>query len=109
MSEQGRRRRTWTSWVLILLGVAYSGLLHFHRTLTGTILLDGILGVTLGLYICSHPAANLIDFLFYRRATRRPFPSRSSTLLWITLNMLVLLAGWLSIFIGTTQIVSRGD
>ena len=42
-------------------------LLHYLHTLTGIPVLDGSMGVTLGLYICSHPAANAVDMLFFER------------------------------------------
>jgi hypothetical protein len=38
-------------WALILLGIAYSGILHYQRTLTGMDEVDGIIGVLLGLYL----------------------------------------------------------
>jgi len=46
--------------VLVALGIAYGSLLYFQSTLTGTNNLDGIIGVVLGLYICSHPTAKRI-------------------------------------------------
>jgi len=109
MDQHWRGRNTKTLWAVVLLGIAYSGLLYFHGTLTGTNKWDGIIGVVLGLYICSHPAANVVDMLFFRRGGRRQFSSKRSTVLWLGLNMLVLLIGWLAIFIGTTRIVSIGD
>ena len=96
-------------WVLIVLGAVTSVVLQSHRTLTGATLADGILGVTLGLYICSHPAANLIDLLFYREAAGRAFPSRLSAILWVAMNILTLFAGWLSIFVGTTRLIASGE
>jgi hypothetical protein len=103
-------QRSWvTPSILILLGTVYCGLLHFQRTLTGTNMADGIIGVVLGLYICSHPAARLVDLLFYRRSIQRSFSSKGSALLWLALNGLVLLTGWLSIFIGTVRMVGKGE
>jgi len=96
-------------WVLVLLGIAYSSVLYYRGTLTGTNNVDGIIGVLLGLYICSHPAANLVDMLFFRRGARRQFSSRQLTVVWLALNMIVLLIGWIVIFCGTTRFVGRGD
>jgi hypothetical protein len=109
MDQHRRGHNTKTLWALFLLGIAYSSLLYYQRTLTDMNNVDGIIGVLLGLYICSHPAANVVDMLFFRRGGRRQFSSKRSTVLWLGLNMLVLLIGWLAIFIGTTRIVSTGD
>jgi hypothetical protein len=86
---------------MILLAIAYSGMLAYRHTLTGTYKLDGIIGVLLGLYISSHPAANMVDMLFFGRLY--PSSSRGSVVLWWALNILVLLLGWLVIVIGTTR------
>jgi hypothetical protein len=93
-------------WGSVLLAMAYGSLIHYLPTLTGTILLDGIIGVVLGLYICSHPAANAIDLLFLERGVLRQVSSEWAGLGWLALNLLVLLAGWLVIVIGTTRFVS---
>jgi len=107
MDQHGRGRNIKTLWVPVLLGIAYSSLLHYQPTLTGMNEVDGIIGVLLGLYICSNPAANLVDMLFFRRSARRQFSSGRSAVLWLALNMLVLLIGWIVIFVGTTRFVGR--
>lgn len=94
---------------LILLGIVYSGVLHYQHRLTGWGEADGIIGVLLGLYICSHPAANLVDLLFFRKAAQHPFSTRRSVVLWLALNLVVLLIGWSVIFGGTTRFFSEGD
>jgi hypothetical protein len=109
MDQVQRGRKIKMLWALILIGIAYGCLLYYQRKITGTDFADGIIGVLLGLYICSHPAANLVDMLFYSRGGRRQFPSKWSALLWLALNMMVLLTGCLSIFIGTTRIVGRAE
>ena len=40
---------------MILLAAVYGGLVNYLGLTTGTVLLDGSIGVGLGLYICSHP------------------------------------------------------
>ena len=107
--DQHRRGRNIKVWVLVLLGIAYSSVLYYQPTLTGTNNLDGIIGVLLGLYLCSHPAANVVDMLFFGGRDRRQFSSRRSAVLWLALNMLVLLIGWIVIFVGTTRLVGRAD
>jgi hypothetical protein len=66
-----------------------------------------MIGVVLGLYISSHPAAHLVDMLFYRRAIRYSFPSKGSFVLWLSLNVLVLLISGIVIFVGTTRLIGR--
>jgi len=109
MDQHRRGHNIKTLWALVLLGIAYSSLLYYQRTLTGTNNVDGIIGVMLGLYICSHPAANVVDMLFFGRGARRQFSSRRSAGLWLALNMLVLLTGWLVIFVGTTRLIGKAD
>jgi uncharacterized membrane protein YraQ (UPF0718 family) len=109
MDQHRSGRNIKTLWALILLGTAYSSLLYYRRTLTGAYKVDGFIGVLLGLYICSHPAANALDMFFFGRGARRQFSSGWSAALWLALNMLVLLIGWFVIFVGTIQLVGRAD
>jgi len=107
MVEYRRGRKIKTLWVLVLLGTAYSRLLYSLGTLTGRHDVDGVMSVLLGLYICSHPAANIVDMLFFSRGARDLLPSRRSLFLWLALNVLVLVVGWIVIFLGTTRFVGR--
>ena len=107
MGERRRGRNTKKLWALILVAIAYSGWFYFRRTLTGSDILDGSIGVLLGLYISAHPAANMLDMLFFFRHGGHEDSSWQSTLLWIALNVLVVLCGWNVIFVGTTRYVSR--
>jgi len=109
MAQHQSGRNIKTLWALVLLGIAYSSWLYFQHTLTGTNRVDGIIGVGLGLYICSHPVANLLDLFFFSRGTRRQFSSRWSALLWLALNTIVFLLGWFVIFVGTTRLVGRAN
>jgi hypothetical protein len=109
MKQYRREHNIKMLWTLILFGIAYSGILHTQRTLTGLDQVDGAIGVLLGLYICSYPAANLVDILFYRQGARYSFPSRRSAVMWLALNLLVLLIGWVVIFGGTTRFLSKVD
>jgi hypothetical protein len=105
MDQQRRGRSFQTLLVMILLAIAYSGWLYSQRTLTGTSRGDGIISVLLGLYICSHPAANFLDLLFFARGAHQ-VSSLPSTIFWLALNLLVLLIGWIVIFIGATRLVT---
>jgi hypothetical protein len=109
MNQQRLGRKIVTLSLLIVGGIAYSGFLYFQPTLTGLHLLDGIIGVVLGLYISSHPAANLVDMLFYRRGIRFQFSSKRSLVLWLSLNILVLFISGVVIFVGTTRLITRTD
>ncbi len=93
--------------VVAACGIVYTGLLRFN-SLTGIEQVDGVVGVLLGLYVCSYPAAYLVDSLFFRRGGQDPFLARHS-FLWFALNMLVLIIGSVVIFLGTTRLIARGD
>jgi len=107
MGQRHRKRNTRALWGLILLAIAYSSLLRYLHTLTGITMLDGSIGVALGLYICAHPAANAVNMLFLERDTLRRISSEWSVVRWLVLNLLVLLAGWMVIFVGLRRLVDR--
>jgi len=79
---------------MILVGMAYLALLSFNHPLTGTYKADGIVSVLVGLYICSHPVANGLDMLLYRRYMRERKTSGGVEFLWWALNAAVVLVGW---------------
>jgi len=103
MDQRRYRRKTRVLWALTLLALAFIALLSYLHTLTGRSLLDGAIGVLLGLYICSHPAANAVDLLFFERGALREIASGWSGIGWLALNMLVLLLGCAVIISGTTR------
>ena len=90
------------------LGLAYSGLLYWLQTLTGTVKGDGITGVILGLFICAHPAAGFLDMFFFEKEARYRLSLEWSALWWLLLDLLVLLIGWHVIFIGLTRLLGKG-
>jgi hypothetical protein len=102
-----QRRATKKLWAMIVLAAVYATVLHYVPTLTGVQLLDGGITVLFGLYICSQPAANAVDMLFYQRSAVRPHSSTRDGLGWLALNMLALLVGWVVIVIGATQLAAR--
>jgi hypothetical protein len=106
MGQHHRGRSTAGLWGLLALAAAYTGLALFLPRLTGVPLLEGSIGVALGLYICSRPAANAVDMLFERNVLRQ-LTTGWSGLGWLALNLLVLLAGWLVIVLGATRLVGR--
>jgi hypothetical protein len=92
-------------WGLVALALTYSYLFYLLPTLTGNRLLDGSIGVILGLYICSHPAANAVDMLFFERSALRWGRSNWLGLGWLALNLLILLLGCFVIVIGVIRLV----
>ncbi len=88
--------------VLILLVTVYVVLIGALPTLTGSFTADGIIGVLLGLYTCSQPAANVIDLLFFERNMLRHLP-RWLVLGWVALNLLGLAAGYVAIVTGVMR------
>ena len=89
---------------VIVLALLYMGWMYLQHTITGLPRLDGVIGVLLGLFICSRPAANFLDLLFTRNQTS----SQRSLLGWLTLNGVVMFVGWLVITIGATRLIDRG-
>ena len=92
-----------------MLAAVYCGWFYFLGSLTGAHRLDGIIGVILGLYICSHPSANAVNMLFFERGTLREYFSSRSGIGWLALNLVVMLAGCLVIVVGTIQLVIPND
>lgn len=93
-------------WVLVFLAIAVGTLFHYWTRLTGINELDGLIGVWLGLYICSRPAANFLEIIVFHGDIRMWDSLRQSAVSWLALNMLVLLAGFILIMIGTTRFFS---
>jgi hypothetical protein len=102
--QQRRDQQATVLLIMLVLGLVYAALLQQFETLTGQNTLDGVIGVVLGLYICAHPAAHTIDLFFReRRGVHRP-GSLWTGLAWLLLNAVVLLVGWLAIFVGVIRL-----
>lgn len=65
---------------------------------------EGVIGVVLGLFICSRPAANLLDALY--RSNRGP--AATAGWWWPALNGLAFVAGLLVIFAGAMRLTRAG-
>ena len=89
--------------MLILVGISYCTILYFRHRLTAENDLDGIIGVLLGLYICSRPAANFLDVLFLGRGTLYRAFAGWSGFWWLLFNVFTIVIGWLVISVGATQ------
>lgn len=102
--DQYWRGRSATVLVAIMLpAIAYGFLLSELGTLTGALLWDGVIGVALGLYICSHPVSNAIDLLFLDHGIMRHTGADAHGLAWYGLNLIVMCVGCLVIVIGMTR------
>ncbi len=107
MRTRRPRRNTITLLLLVMLAVVYCAVLYFNLPLTTNPKVDGIIGVLLGLYAASHPAANVLDLLFFARQELRAGLSKQAYALWWGLNGLVLLAGWFTIVFALIRFSER--
>ena len=89
----------------MLLAAAYGAALYGLGTVSGNAILDGVVGVLLGLYLCSYPARATIDVLFADRFAFQQVWSRWSGKAWLALHGLVLLSGWVVVFAGMVCLV----
>ena len=105
MDTQSRGRKVTVLCLLAAAAIAYTLFLNRLYPLPRANRLDGIFGVLLGLYICSHPAANLLDLFLFRRSLPAQSASRGSDAAWLALNILILLAGWSVIVLGATRLM----
>jgi hypothetical protein len=101
--ERERGRNYKTLGVVVVLALLFGGWLYAQQTITGKPEFDGVIGVVLGLFICSRPAANMLDLLFSRSGRT----SEWSLVSWLGLNAVVLFIGWLTITIGATYLIGR--
>jgi hypothetical protein len=107
MAQQRTGRKIALLWGLIAIALVYLLAMHYLHTLTGGRVLDSAIGVALGLYICSHPAANAVDALFFDRGALRRLTSGWSGLGWLALNLLVLLIGWVVLSLSVTGLAGK--
>ena len=83
---------------LILVALIYNGIIYTRPAFTTARWDEGVLGVMLGLFICSRPAAYLLDLLY-----RSHYAGPPKLWIWISLNLLTLLVGVIVVFIGVMQ------
>jgi hypothetical protein len=107
MEARERRRNSWKLAVLLLVAVLFILLLSRARLLTASVILDGTIGIVVGLYVCAQPAANAVTMLLFEKHPLQSFPSRNAFLGWLLLNLLVLAAGWADIFLGAARFMER--
>ena len=94
---------------LLVPAAVYLTWASYFRMLAGSPMVDGTIGVLLGLYICAHPAANGIDLIFLARGAFRRATSQWGGVSWLALNGVVMFVGWLVIVAGATGVfAARG-
>ena len=86
------------------LGFAYCAWIRWQVTLTHDHFWDAVIGVLLGIYICSRPATNLLDQLYTQRLSWRDL-SKKAGRLWLVMNMVTGFIGWATIVVGAMQMV----
>jgi len=105
MEPRWLKHNTLVLWGMILLGSGYLVFQGFLTGLVGSRMLSGILGVLLGLYIASHPAANTVDLLFFKRGVLRQMSEEWPGIGWLALNLVVFGVGYVVIVNGATRLV----
>jgi hypothetical protein len=104
------RQNLWLLGSMLVLAGAYLGWLAYIGPLTGSNRLDGTLGILLGLFICSHPAANMLDMLMFMSAdTREGITTTNAGRFWLFLNLLTVFAAWAVIFGAILRFVDRAS
>jgi hypothetical protein len=107
MKSRRPKRNTVLLILLIIFAGIYCGLLFFNLPLSTNRKVDGIIGVLYGLFTASHPAANVLDLLFFSRSELRAGLSKRAYAMWWGLNGLVLVAGWFAIVFGLIRFTAR--
>ena len=92
---------------MIMLAILYISLINSIYTWSRSDRLVGSLGIMIGLYICSQPAANAVDLLFYKRDVLQELSRVWSGIGWLALNLFGLAIGWVVIVIGATRLTGR--
>jgi hypothetical protein len=106
MYHPRQQRNVTLLWALVVLAFAYAGWLTFLRPQAEANDVEGGLGVLLGLYIASRPAANILNMILPGGSGRLPGSRRAETG-WVVLNLLVTVVAFAVIFMGTTRFIAR--
>ncbi len=98
------RRNYWILALMLLFAWGIQSFFDAGGTVTGYNARDGVIIILAGLYICTHPAANLLEMLFAGRYGPHQETPWYSSLFWLALNTLVLVAGFVILLLGTTRL-----
>jgi hypothetical protein len=102
MSHLGSARQHLGLALLSGAGLAYLVWVAGQSVPVGGPRLQGVVGLLLGLYLGSLPAAHAIDLLFVQRGAGRPGPLRRQAA-WLGLNVLALVVSLAVITVGATR------
>jgi len=94
-------------WSLMVPASAYLFWQHNWPYSSGNAVFDGMVGVVLGLFICSRPAANGIDLIFIERGAFKRILRQRAGVAWFLLNGLVMLVGWFVISVGAARLTTN--
>jgi hypothetical protein len=103
MAVQAYPRSSSLLCALLVPAAVYLCWQYYLPFVTGAALVDGSAGILLGLYICSHPAANSIDLIFIERGAVKRILAARGAAGWLMLNALVMLVGWFVIVVGASR------
>lgn len=92
-------------WLHILAALGYSAVALGLDRHTAGVTLEGVIGVLLGLYICSCPARNTIDVLFVDRFALGRIWKGWDGRTWLALNGLALVSGTVAIMAGLVRLI----
>jgi hypothetical protein len=90
-------------WSIVIAGL-YGTVLYIWQGIVGNAMLDGALGIILGLYTCSHPASYFLNLLFFERGGVAQDAGMPTGWSWAGFNVLVMIVGWLIVVVGALQI-----
>jgi magnesium-transporting ATPase (P-type) len=90
---------------LLLVAAVYGILIGEWGALHANVLIDGLIGVGLGLFICSFPASAAVDLLYMDRLALQRLASEWTDVAWVGLNLLVMVAGCMVTVVGATRFV----
>jgi hypothetical protein len=90
---------------MLMVAAIYAVLINELGALSSNILLDGAIGVGLGLYICSHPASAAVDLLYMDRMAFQQLASEWADVAWVGLNLVVMVTGCMVTIVGATRFV----
>lgn len=107
MSQPRSKRNSKILWVLIFVAIAVRIIFYFWPLITGNPELDGLLAVSLGLYICSRAAANFLTLILYELGSRRWVSLTRPDITWLGLNALVMVSGLMLVIMGIYRFFSR--
>jgi hypothetical protein len=108
MHVEGVQRNSVLLWSLFVPATAYLFWQYYWPYSSGNSIMDGMVGIVLGLFICSRPAANGIDLLFVERGAFKRIAKQRYGFAWFLLNGLVMVLGWFVISVGAARFTTNG-